>query len=53
MLKDDEYLQKMADHAYREVIESGKFGEERLGLGIDSMIEYLVKMKKDSFHRSD
>ena len=53
LLKDDEYLQKMADHAYREVIESGKFGEERLGLGIDSMIEYLVKMKKDSFHRSD
>jgi hypothetical protein len=32
----------MADETYEDIIESGKFGEERLGLGVDSMIEYLT-----------
>lgn len=41
LLRDDLFLQKMADDTYGDIIESGKFGEDRLGLGVDSMIEYL------------
>ncbi len=44
MLRNDLFLQKMADETYEEIIESGKFGEERLGLGVDSMIEYLSSL---------
>ena len=39
----------MADDTYEDIIESGKFGEERLGLGMDSMIEYLkVQIRENS-----
>ena len=44
MLRNDLFLQKMADETYGDIIESGKFGEERLGLGVDSMIEYLSSL---------
>ena len=44
LLRDDLFLQKMADETYEDIIESGKFGEERLGLGMDSMIEYLSSL---------
>ena len=43
LLRNDLFLQKMADETYEDIIESGKFGEERLGLGVDSMIEYLTR----------
>ena len=49
LLRDDLFLQKMADDTYEDIIESGKFGEERLGLGMDSMIEYLkVQVRENS-----
>ena len=49
LLKNDRFLQKMADETYEDIIESGKFGEERLGLGVDSMIEYLkVQIRENS-----
>ena len=43
LLRNDLFLQKMADETYEDIIESGKFGEERLGLGVDSMIECLTR----------
>jgi len=41
-LKNDEFLQKMADHAYTEIIESQNYSEEKLGRGIDSIISNLL-----------
>ena len=46
LLRNDLFLQKMADETYEDIIESGKFGEERLGLGVDSMIEYLTSSNR-------
>jgi len=46
LLRDDLFLQKMADETYEDIIESGKFGEERLGLGVDSMIAYLTSSNR-------
>ena len=46
LLRNDLFLQKMADETYEDIIESGKFGEDRLGLGVDSMIEYIVSSRE-------
>lgn len=43
LLTDDVFLQKMADDTFTDIIGSGKFNEERLGLGVDSMISYISR----------
>ncbi len=43
VLNNDEFLQNIADRAYTEIIESKKFSEQRLGIGIDSCINILNK----------
>ena len=40
---NDVFLQKMADDTFTDIIGSGKFNEERLGLGVDSKISYISK----------
>ena len=40
-IKNDEFLQKMANQAYSEIIESQNYSEEKLGRGIDSIISNL------------
>ena len=40
-IKNDDFLQKMANQAYSEIIESQNYSEEKLGRGIDSIISNL------------
>ena len=40
-IKNDDFLQKMANQAYSEIIESKNYSEEKLGRGIDSIISNL------------
>lgn len=40
-IKNDDFLQTMANQAYSEIIESQNYSEEKLGRGIDSIISNL------------
>ena len=44
-IKNDDFLQKMANQAYSEIIESQNYSEEKLGRGIDSIISNLLAKK--------
>ena len=44
-IKNDDFLQKMANQAYSEIIESKNYSEEKLGRGIDSIVSNLLAKK--------
>ena len=48
-LKDDEFLQKIANQAYSEIIKSENYSEEKLGRGIDSIISSLLEEESCPF----
>jgi hypothetical protein len=50
-LKNDEFLQEMANQAYSEIIKSQNYSEEKLGRGIDSIISNLLR--KESYPMID
>jgi hypothetical protein len=50
-IKNDEFLQKMANQAYCEIIKSRNYSEEKLGRGIDSIISNLLGKESSLMHR--
>ena len=50
-IKNDEFLQEMANQAYSEIIKSQSYSEEKLGRGIDSIISNLLR--KESYPMID
>jgi len=45
-LKDDNLLQEMVNHCYRDIVSSGKYSDSILGAGVEALCEILFSKKK-------